>query len=334
VIQNPEVRRRKGKRPIIPDAPPLKFKAIKDEPKPTSATSRSSNIFAAKQEEPRPGSSGSTSAITTSSAKQPALKRDASDFFKKSFGKLKPKAELERKGTDVSTNASASGTEDAKLTDADEEGESEDDAIFLDTGTKKAGTKKRASDVKKEREDKAAKLRRMMDSDDEDSVPNVADGSGTNADPVTKMTGDAGGEEGEDADVAWSDSDTEKKRLTIPSKDNSTSQKDVAGDSQASASVNEEPKRRRGRRKVIRKKTTKDEEGYLVTREEAVWESFSEEEPEPAKSSLKSSVPAGAGRGLISSQSQQLKSSTGGGKGGKGGAAKGGGSIMSFFGKK
>jgi len=44
--------------------------------------------------------------------------------------------------------------------------------------------------------------------------------------------------------------------------------------------------RRRGRRKVMKKKTTRDAEGYLVTKEEAEWESFSEEEapqPPPAK---------------------------------------------------
>ncbi|KAF2265785.1 hypothetical protein CC78DRAFT_578958 [Lojkania enalia] len=41
--------------------------------------------------------------------------------------------------------------------------------------------------------------------------------------------------------------------------------------------------RRRGRRKVMKKKTTKDEDGYLVTKEEAVWESFSEDEPEPKR---------------------------------------------------
>lgn len=57
--------------------------------------------------------------------------------------------------------------------------------------------------------------------------------------------------------------------------------------------------RRRGKRRVMKKKTVKDEEGYLgeqspsrssniglqskVTKEEAVWESFSEDEPEPKR---------------------------------------------------
>ncbi|EER42074.1 DUF1237 domain-containing protein [Histoplasma capsulatum H143] len=42
--------------------------------------------------------------------------------------------------------------------------------------------------------------------------------------------------------------------------------------------------RRRGRRQVMKKTTIKDAEGYLVTKEEPVWESFSEDEaPPPVK---------------------------------------------------
>ncbi|CZR63295.1 uncharacterized protein PAC_13192 [Phialocephala subalpina] len=73
--------------------------------------------------------------------------------------------------------------------------------------------------------------------------------------------------------------------------------------------------RRRGRRRVMKKKTVKDEEGYLVTKEEPVWESFSEDEPAPAP---KPKVHAPAA-------STKAK---------KGAAKQGQGSIMSFFGKK
>lgn len=87
--------------------------------------------------------------------------------------------------------------------------------------------------------------------------------------------------------------------------------------------------RRRGKRKVMKKKTMKDAEGYLgnhprqylayptqmltklVTIEEPVWESFSEEEPAPPpkkKPSIGGSAPKGK-------------------KGGQG-------NIMSFFSKK
>ncbi|PBP16832.1 hypothetical protein BUE80_DR012435 [Diplocarpon rosae] len=72
--------------------------------------------------------------------------------------------------------------------------------------------------------------------------------------------------------------------------------------------------RRRGRRRVMKKKTVKDDEGYLVTREEPVWESFSEDEPvEKPKPKM------------------QASSTT---KAKKPAAKAGQGNIMSFFGKK
>lgn len=83
--------------------------------------------------------------------------------------------------------------------------------------------------------------------------------------------------------------------------------------------------RRRGKRRVMKKKTVKDEEGYLgkrdialssntrlpstVTKEEAVWESFSEDEPEPKRAKP---APKPAAKG-------------------KPAAKKGQGSIASFF---
>ncbi|KAJ5770284.1 uncharacterized protein N7511_002335 [Penicillium nucicola] len=69
--------------------------------------------------------------------------------------------------------------------------------------------------------------------------------------------------------------------------------------------------RRRGKRQVMKKKTVKDEEGYLVTREEASWESFSEDEPAPKKKPAVNVPKAKAGK-----------------------AGQGQGNIMSFFGKK
>jgi len=65
----------------------------------------------------------------------------------------------------------------------------------------------------------------------------------------------------------------------------------------------------------MKKKTTKDEDGYLVTKEEPVWESFSEDEPAPLP---KPKVHVSAG-------STKAK---------KGAAKAGQGNIMSFFGKK
>lgn len=72
--------------------------------------------------------------------------------------------------------------------------------------------------------------------------------------------------------------------------------------------------RRRGRRKVKKARTVRDEKGYLETKFEEVWESYSEDEPAPPppKKELPKKTPAKKGKG-------------GGG---------GQGSIMSFFGKK
>ncbi|CAG8128988.1 unnamed protein product [Penicillium olsonii] len=69
--------------------------------------------------------------------------------------------------------------------------------------------------------------------------------------------------------------------------------------------------RRRGKRQVMKKTTVKDEEGFLVTREEPTWETFSEDEPAPKKPAV--NVP---------------KSKPGKAQG------QGQGNIMSFFGKK
>lgn len=78
--------------------------------------------------------------------------------------------------------------------------------------------------------------------------------------------------------------------------------------------------RRRGRRKVMKKKTTKDAEGFLVTKQEPVWESFSEEDtPAAAPQSKKQS--SGPGKAPATSDK---------GSAGK----KGQGNIMSFFSKK
>ncbi|KAL9639576.1 MAG: hypothetical protein Q9164_000853 [Protoblastenia rupestris] len=75
--------------------------------------------------------------------------------------------------------------------------------------------------------------------------------------------------------------------------------------------------RRRGRRKVMKKKTIKDDEGYLVTKEEPAWESFSEDDSATAKEKI-----------LFSSALSTGKSKKGGG------GRPGQGNIMSFFGKK
>ena len=302
VIHNSGVRRRSGQRPPVAESAIATLKVAKDELNPSGSAATTSKITiqppTKKDELSRPNSAGSTT--SASSAKKPNLKRDASDIFK-SFAKAKSKPKIERKDTDGSVSAQ-SGMEDVKMDDADE-GDSEEEAMFLDTGTRKTG-KKRSSeegDGRKVKEDRAAKLRKMMESDDEESeASGKEDSNGHKASAENP-------EDAEDGAVAWSDSDTERK---------TTKNGSPAADEPAAALS--ERKRRRGRRKVMKKRTMKDEEGYLVTREEAAWESFSEDEP-TTQTKRKPSFPT--------KTSSQQKGSAGGVKGK-------GGNIMSFFGKK
>jgi DNA polymerase delta subunit 3 len=313
VIQNSGVRRRTGRRPPISEGPAPKFKPVKEETKKSTET-----LTASKPSVPppglktenssRPSSAGSTT--TASSTRQPALKRDTSDIFK-SFAKAKSKPKDENKETDASTNGDSpaqSGPEDAKMTDADEEGESEDEALFLDTQTRKPAKKRPSEDgeLMKSKHERAAKLRKMMDSDDESDL--------TPAKTEEKKE-ERNDEETEDADVAWSDSDSEQAKAA---------KKDGRSVEEEPITTSAEPTRRRGRRKVMKKRTMKDEEGYLVTKEEAVWESFSEDEPQ-SQPTLKAA--------FLKKIPGQPKSSSGSGKA-SGKAASKGGNIMSFFGKK
>ncbi len=299
VIQNQDVRRRKGKRPVIPTAPASQFQPVKEQPKPITTASTSKPFLKKEETASRPSSRDSTS---TRESKVPTLKRGGSDIFK-AFAKSQPPK--------LRNDSQEAKMSDAPTLEDDNEGESEDEALFLDTGTRKPA-KKRPSDVKKERDDKAAKLRKMMDSDDEEpaAVPKVEDEAAKAAGPLaTEKVPD--GDDDNEGDVAWSDSDKEGKpeKETLP---------DSTG-----------PKRKRGKRKVMKKRTTKDEDGYLVTKEEAAWESFSESDHEPEKKPT-STQKSAFGRKTQGSQDSSQKTATSAKAGGK----KEKGDIMSFFGKK
>jgi DNA polymerase delta subunit 3 len=311
VIQNPQVRRRKGKRPIAPSVTASKFQPVKDEPVPKTASvpkaqpkasgiaasfNRSSSNLKKEDTTSRPSSRDSTS---TAGAK-PTLRRDASDIFK-AFAKGKTKQRAGNDSQEADTPMSGLGDDD--------EGESEDEALFLDTGNKKPA-KKRTSDVRKERDDKAAKLRKMMDSDDEE-VSESNEVSQTEQEPSKVEDGDA-----KDAEaVDWSESDGEAK----PKK---AEPEEPAG-----------PKRRRGKRKVMKKRTMKDEDGYLVTKEEEAWESFSETDDETQGKPEAKAAFGGFGSRNNSSQAAKgtQRSAPSAGKKAVTGGKK---DIMSFFGKK
>ena len=320
IIQNPHVWRRKGKRPVNVDAEPVapkvqaKTQAKKEEK--LNPFTKSDNKAEVKKEEvkndatsapaSRPSSRDSTAAPETKSVA--TLKREGSSLFK-AFAKQSAKPRLERKDTDNS-DAKMSG-----MDTNDDEGE-EDEAMFLDTGTSNSKSKKRPSDARREKEERQAKLRKMMEEDEEaeTALPAVEDAADMNADPPAAKAGedpDAPAGDGDGGDVAWSDSDTEKKIKAQPEEDQG-------------------PRRRRGKRKVMKKKTVKDEEGFLVTREEEAFESFSEDEPVPKPEVKKSAFSSKNSAPAKQSQTQTPKSSAPKGTA-AGGKKK---DIMSFFGKK
>ena len=148
----------------------------------------------------------------------------------------------------------------------------------------------KAAEARKARKDREEQLRKMMDEDDEP----MADAPPEDAKP-----------DPESEDIEIEDVDT---TAALDAK------VDVAPTKAEEETVTVSGGRRRGKRRVMKKITKTDEAGYLVTTEEATWESYSEDEPETKKPKV---MPTTAGSKK------------------KGGApAKGQGNIMSFFGKK
>ncbi|KAF2248777.1 hypothetical protein BU26DRAFT_518989 [Trematosphaeria pertusa] len=111
-----------------------------------------------------------------------------------------------------------------------------------------------------------------------------------------------------EADIEMSDAPPEAEN---DSQDAPLDKEATSKSAESEATVIVQGGRRRGRRRVMKKKTVKDEDGYLVTKEEPVWESFSEDEPQPKKPKP-APKPASTAKGK---------------KGGK----QGQGSIASFF---
>ncbi|TKX19405.1 putative DNA polymerase subunit Cdc27 [Elsinoe australis] len=161
----------------------------------------------------------------------------------------------------------------------------EGDEMDLDEGAEKESV----VEPGKSRKEREEELRKMMEEDDD-----MVDAAGTGAAEAEEQAKDEGA-----IDKPVEDLTEDKGEVTV------------------------ENGRRRGRRRVMKKKTVKDEEGYLVTKEEPAWESFSEDEPPPPK------------KAKLSIMAQAAAKSTGAAKGAgpkKGG--KGQNNIMSFFAKK
>ncbi|KAK5012997.1 hypothetical protein LTR39_003865 [Cryomyces antarcticus] len=216
--------------------------------------------------------------------KAPTLKRDKSDVFK-TFAKSKAKLRTEDSaGSAGAPSAPESGepsaAEDEPMKDVSED-EQEDDFVLVNSKeTEDANRRSKAE--KAEREER---LRKMME-EEEDEPMNDA------------------------PSIAGMD-DSQDQLLTQKTESQQSAEQEPEATTTASGG------RRRGRRRVMKKKTVKDEEGYLVTKEEPVWESFSEDEPVAKKVKMPTAVATTA----------KGKKCGGGGKSGQG-------NIMSFFSKK
>lgn len=223
-----------------------------------------------------------------SSTIKPSLKREGSSIFK-AFAKSKGKPGKLSTENSVATSAEPSAAEDESMKDASEDEQEED--LVLPSSRRSQADKEAALKVKAEREER---LRQMMDVDDEEPKEPAAK-TEPEKDPP---------DDGERPRTSNSnDSATINKRSALP------------------PTADEPKKRRRGHRRIVKKVTAKDEEGYLVTKEEPVWESFSEEEPTAALKPKASST-----------LSTVAPSSSSGAKAKKG--TRGKGSIASFFAKK
>lgn len=274
IPHNPNVKRRTNKRPMPSAAPP----AVKAAPKPAAKSAAPAKEVAppaAKLSRSTSDQTKSQKTATESKNSTPSLQRGKSDLFK-SFAKTKPPR----------AKPLAHGT----ATPMSEDEADDDDVVMEETEEQK----QKAEASRKARREQEEALKRMMEDSDEDEP--MADAP----------TVDEAVEEGSPIDEKPKE---EEKKETVT----------VQGG------------RRRGKRRVVKKRTTKDAEGYLgmctldltmfnllimitVTKEEAVWESFSEEEPEPKKKKT-TFAPTTA-------------------KGKKAGGKPGQGNIMSFFGKK
>jgi DNA polymerase delta subunit 3 len=222
------------------------------------------------------------------SSNNPQLKRDPPNIFK-SFAKSSPKLKLE----DTDNSAACSDVDSAapsRQEDGLNKSVSEDEDDYIAPPLPFGGL---ADTNRKSRREREAALKKMMEDDDFEEAEDVTE--------------------------------TAEHELSMPENTLDQLTEEV---------VQVTGNRRRGRRKVMKKRTIKDEEDYLgaflklssardpslivivVTKEEQVWESFSEDELAVPKPKAPSS---------FSSSGDKSKKKPG---------KPGQGSIMSFFGKK
>ncbi|EEH44755.2 uncharacterized protein PADG_01044 [Paracoccidioides brasiliensis Pb18] len=290
MILNKNVMRRSG---VPPPAPPPAAPAAaitKPKPKPVNAEEPSRPT---KQEVPPLPPARAKDATSQPSSRVPSwqgaataaesgsssLKRGVSGNIFQAFARSKAKVKKE-----------TPEVESVFMLDDSSEEERED--LFLDTGTRSSSSKRES---RREREEK---LWKMMDEDEEMAdAPEPPPPQSCEAVETLQSPQSKAGEEEEEEEEEGKEKGKEK-------------------DKEKEASAPATKGRRRGRRQVMKKTTAMDEDGFLITEEQPVWESFSEDD-----------APSVARRKPVVAVHAKPA-------GGRGGAKTGQGSITSFFGKK
>ncbi|KAF5872315.1 putative dna polymerase subunit cdc27 protein [Botrytis fragariae] len=249
---------------------------------------------------------------SSSSSKKPEPKSqpsNAKDFFG-SNGKEKAKPKPQAESTEAESTTAPSSKESTPAPPANLKRESSSIfKAFAKTHSKKAKIEETESSTK---DDTA--MKDVSDDDEEDTwMPAPVSKETKSQDRSSRKATQ------ERLKKMMEDDDDEEEEKAAPSPAPETPAEESEEEKPPEETKEEEPVtttssgRRRGRRRVMKKRTVKDEDGYLVTKQEAAWESFSEDEPAPAPKAKAAHV------------STKPK---------KDAPKKGQGNIMAFFGKK
>ncbi|THV45253.1 hypothetical protein BGAL_0511g00070 [Botrytis galanthina] len=297
IITNPNVKRRTRK------APPNAAATQASVPtRPATAKSKLNEV----QEAPK----------SSSSSKKPEPKSqpsNAKDFFgSNAKEKAKPKTQPDSTKVESSTAPSSKESTPAPPTNLKRESSSIFKA-FEKTQPKKA----KIEEIESSTKDDTA-MKDVSDDDEEDTwMPAPVNKETKSQDRSSRKATQERLRKMMEDDDEEEEEEEEEKAATSPVLE--TPAEELEKEKEPGETKEEEPVattssgRRRGRRRVMKKRTVKDEDGYLVTKQEAAWESFSEDEPAPAPKAKAAPV------------STKPK---------KDAPKKGQGNIMAFFGKK
>ncbi|KAK4064795.1 uncharacterized protein Triagg1_8982 [Trichoderma aggressivum f. europaeum] len=289
IIANPQARRkdRKGRPPVPASTPSASApKKVKQEAPPT--LSKPSQPEKVKQESKEVSSAEATPSSSAGKKPPAALKRGASGGatggIMQSFAKAAAKPPKPKPEPKPKE-------EDTSMALSDD-GEADDE----DLPTSKSIDLEALKRTRKQREEE---LMRMMEDADDDIKEEA------------KKEDEQSDEEMEEASEAEPEPEPEPEQQPKEEKEPTEVISNSGGG------------RRRGKRRVMKKKRILDDQGYMVTIQEAAWESFSEDEAPPpaATKPTPASTPA---------SSTQKSKKAAAGKSGSGSQ----GSIMSFFAKK